>query len=263
MSARVPFIAGNWKLHHNIPAAVALAGQIVDAMEPLARAAGPSKTVEVCIAPVATALYAVAQSVAESELLLAGQNCHHEPQGAFTGEVSPALLRDAGASHCIIGHSERRALFGETDAAIALKLRALLEAGLVPILCVGETLEQRDAGETEGVVIAQLRGALGDLSASALATLIVAYEPVWAIGTGRTASPADAQAVHAAIRAELAASHGDSLAQAVRVLYGGSVKASNAAELLSQPDIDGALVGGASLSSELFVPIIAAAYEVA
>jgi triosephosphate isomerase len=169
-------------------------------------------------------------------------------------------LRDAGASHCIIGHSERRALFGETDAAIASKLRALLEAGLVPILCVGETLEQRDAGETEGVVIAQLRGALGELNASALATLIVAYEPVWAIGTGRTASPEDAQAVHAAIRAELSRAFGAPFASGLRILYGGSVKASNAAELLGQADIDGALVGGAALTSELFVPIIAAAY---
>ncbi|MBP7681268.1 MAG: triose-phosphate isomerase, partial [Deltaproteobacteria bacterium] len=232
----------------------------VEAWETLDRAAGPNAAVDVCVAPVATALYSVAQAVADSAIFLAGQNCYHEAQGAFTGEVSPALLRDAGASHCIVGHSERRTLFGETDAAVALKVRALLTAGLVPILCVGETLSERDAGETEAVVLRQLGGALDGLDAAALADLIVAYEPVWAIGTGRTASPADAQAVHAAIRAHVRASFGEPLAEGLRILYGGSVKASNAAELLGQPDIDGALVGGASLTADLFVPIIAAAY---
>ncbi|MBK7150373.1 MAG: triose-phosphate isomerase [Sandaracinaceae bacterium] len=259
-SQRTPFIAGNWKLHHSVAAAIELTGQIVEAWETLDRAAGPNAAVEVCVAPVATALYSVAQAVADSAIFLAGQNCYHEAQGAFTGEVSPALLRDAGASHCIVGHSERRTLFGETDAAVALKVRALLAAGLVPILCVGETLSERDAGETEAVVLRQLRGALDGLDAAALADLIVAYEPVWAIGTGRTASPADAQAVHAAIRAHVRASFGEPLAEGLRILYGGSVKASNAAELLGQPDIDGALVGGASLTADLFVPIIAAAY---
>ncbi len=260
MSPRTPFIAGNWKLHHTVSAAIDLTGQIVEAWEALDRAAGPDNTVEVCVAPVATSLYAVAQAMADSAVFLAGQNCFQEANGAFTGEVSPALLRDAGASHCIVGHSERRTLFGETDAAVALKVRALLAAGLVPILCVGETLAERDAGETESVVLRQLRGALDGLSADALGDLIVAYEPVWAIGTGRTASPGDAQAVHAAIRAHLRSSFGEALSDGLRILYGGSVKASNAAELLAQPDIDGALVGGAALTADQFVPIIAAAY---
>jgi len=259
-SPRTPFIAGNWKLHHSVAAAIELTAQIVDAWEELDRAAGANASVEVCVAPVATALYAVAQSMADSTIFLAGQNCYHEAQGAFTGEVSPGLLRDAGASHCIVGHSERRTLFGETDSGVGLKLRALLASGLVPILCVGETLTERDAGETEAVVLRQLSAALSGLSASALGDLIVAYEPVWAIGTGRTASPADAQEVHAAIRDHIRASFGDALADGLRILYGGSVKASNAAELLGQPDVDGALVGGASLTAELFIPIIAAAY---
>jgi triosephosphate isomerase len=219
--------------------------------------------VDVCVAPVATALYAVAQSMADTEILLAGQNCYHASQGAFTGEVSPELLRDAGASHCIVGHSERRTLFAETDEGVNLKLKALLKNDLVPILCVGETLAQRDAGDTQSVVLGQLDAALEGLSATQLKTLVVAYEPVWAIGTGRTASPADAQAVHAAIRARISATHGEGLAEGLRILYGGSVKPSNAAELLAQPDIDGALVGGASLSAELFVPILEAAYKVA
>ncbi|MCB9658850.1 MAG: triose-phosphate isomerase [Polyangiales bacterium] len=260
MSGRTPFIAGNWKLHHSVPAAVALASEVVDAWEALEDAAPAGREVEVCVAPVATALYAVAQAVSESRLGLAGQNCYHEPQGAFTGEVSPALLRDAGATHCIIGHSERRTLFGETDAHVALKLRALLAADVVPILCVGETLAQRDAGDTEAVVLGQLRAALTGLDAAALGELIVAYEPVWAIGTGRTASPADAQTVHAALRHAVEADLGAPLADALRILYGGSVKPSNAADLLGQPDIDGALVGGAALTSEQFIPIVAAAY---
>ena len=257
-TARIPFIAGNWKLHHGVDAAVELATGVVERWEALGRER--SGEVEVCMAPVATALYPVAQAVADSDVALAGQNCWKDASGAFTGELSPALLKDAGASHCIIGHSERRTLFGETDSGVRAKLAALLEAGVAPILCVGETLEQREAGETDAVVCGQLDAALSGIAADTLGPLIVAYEPVWAIGTGRTASPADAQAVHAALRARLEETHGEAVAAATRILYGGSVKPANAAELLAQPDIDGALVGGASLKVDSFAGIIEAAY---
>lgn len=248
--ARTPFIAGNWKLHKTLAEAEALARAIAD---------GPREGVDVLVAPVATAITTVVAALADSGVAVAGQNCHQENSGAFTGELSPALLLDAGCSHCIVGHSERRTLFGETDAGVHAKTTALLEAGLTPIVCVGETLEQREAGQTLDVVLGQVRSALEGVDAS---RVVLAYEPVWAIGTGRTASPADAQEVHAAIRETLRSLSGEGggeVAQGVRILYGGSVKPNNAAELLAEPDIDGALVGGASLKAETFLPIIAAA----
>jgi triosephosphate isomerase len=249
ISSRRPLIAGNWKLHKTIAESQALA-------EAIAAHVGTGLACDVVVGPVATSLTAVASALDGSAVGLAAQNTHFEDSGAFTGELSPLLLLDAGCTHCIIGHSERRQYFGETDASVRKKISALLVHKLVPILCVGESLEQREAGQTLDVVLGQVDAATDGLDAVALAPLVVAYEPIWAIGTGRTAKAEDAQEVHAAIRGRLAELKGESWAHSVRVLYGGSVKPSNAAELLSQPDVDGALVGGASLSAEQFLPIV-------
>jgi len=249
MSSRTPLIAGNWKLHNTVAESQALASAI-------AAHVGSGLACEVVVAPVATSLAAVHQTLSGSVVGLAAQNTHWEDSGAFTGELSPVLLLDVGCSHCIIGHSERRQYFGETDAGVRKKASALLVRKLVPIVCVGESLEQREAGKTLDVVLGQVEEATDGLDAVALAPLVIAYEPIWAIGTGRTAKAEDAQEVHAAIRARLADLKGESWADTVRILYGGSVKPANADELLAQPDVDGALVGGASLSAENFVPII-------
>ena len=248
-SPRRPLIAGNWKLHKTVAESKVLA-------EAIAAHVGTGLACDVVVGPVATSLTAVASTLAGSAVGLAAQNTYFEDSGAFTGELSPMLLLDAGCTHCIIGHSERRQYFGETDASVRKKISALLVHKLVPILCVGESLEQREAGQTLDVVLGQLEAATDGLDAVALAPLVVAYEPIWAIGTGRTAKAEDAQEVHTAIRARLAELKGESWANSVRVLYGGSVKPSNADELLSQPDVDGALVGGASLSAEHFLPIV-------
>jgi triosephosphate isomerase len=249
MTSRTPLIAGNWKLHNTVAESQALAGAI-------AAHVGTGLRCEVVVGPVATSLSAVRATLDGSAVGLAAQNTHWEDSGAFTGELSPALLLDVGCSHCIIGHSERRQFFGETDAGVRKKASALLVHKLVPIVCVGESLEQREAGKTLDVVLGQVDAATDGLDAVALAPLVIAYEPIWAIGTGRTAKAEDAQEVHAAIRARLGQLKGESWADTVRILYGGSVKPANAEELLSQPDIDGALVGGASLSAENFIPII-------
>lgn len=250
---RTPLIAGNWKLNLDRKAARELAVSLKNGTRKV------MGNVDVAIAPVATALVDVADGLAGSSIMLLGQNCYHEPHGAFTGEVSASLLHDAGCGGCILGHSERRQLFGETDDGVRQKLASVLEAGLVPIVCVGETLEEREAGTTNQVVLRQLAGALEGFEATDLKTLVIAYEPVWAIGTGRTASPSDAQEVHAAIRSWLSERLGGEASQAIRLLYGGSVKPDNAADLLGQTDIDGALVGGASLKAESFLAIISAA----
>lgn len=249
MTSRTPLIAGNWKLHNTVADSQALAGAI-------AAHVGSGLPCEVVVGPVATSLAAVAETLSGSAVGLAAQNTHWEDSGAFTGELSPVLLLDVGCSHCIIGHSERRQFFGETDAGVRKKVSSLLVHKLVPIVCVGESLEEREAGKTLEVVLGQVDAATDGLDAVALAPLVIAYEPIWAIGTGRTAKAEDAQEVHAAIRARLAELKGESWANTVRILYGGSVKPANADELLAQPDIDGALVGGASLSAENFVPII-------
>jgi triosephosphate isomerase (TIM) len=246
--ARKKFVCGNWKMHKTIPEAVALVGEL---REGLGDAAGK---VQVAVAPVFTALHPVAQALRGGPVELAAQNVHWEVQGAFTGEVSAPLLADAGCRHCIVGHSERRQLFGETDERVRKKVGAVLTAGMLPIVCVGETLQEREAGRTLEVVERQVRAALTGLAAQ-LPAITLAYEPVWAIGTGKTATSAQAQEVHAAIRKilrELGGPGGD----AVRIQYGGSVKPENAAELLSQPDVDGALVGGASLKAKDFVAIV-------
>lgn len=249
MGKRRPLVAGNWKLHKTLAESEALAAAVAERV-------GAGLSCEVVVAPVATALATVSRVLDGSGVGLCAQNTYWEDQGAFTGELSPALLKDAGCGYCIVGHSERRQLFGETDAGVREKVAALLSHKMVPIVCVGESLEQREAGKTLEVVLGQVEGATVGLDAVGLAPLVVAYEPIWAIGTGRTAKAGDAQEVHAAIRAHLGQLKGDSWAQTVRILYGGSVKPSNAVELLSEPDIDGALVGGASLAPENFVPII-------
>ena len=249
--ARRQLIAGNWKLHNTL----AQSGELAQAIHQ--RTA--QTTAEVVVAPVFTALTTVAQALRGSHVGLSAQDVYFQDKGAFTGQVSAPLLKDVGCTYCIVGHSERRQFFGETDETVRKKLRALLAVGITPILCVGESLEQREQGATIGVAVGQIAAGLAGFESSALSKLVIAYEPVWAIGTGKTATPADAQSVHAAIRAYLQHERGEAFAQATRVLYGGSVKADNAQELLRQPDIDGALVGGASLVADQFVAIVAAA----
>ncbi|MBM4286504.1 MAG: triose-phosphate isomerase [Deltaproteobacteria bacterium] len=244
-----PLIAGNWKMHKTLAEARALAREIRAGLD-------PAGTVEVAVAPPFTALAAVAAELTGSPVGLAAQDAFWEPQGAFTGAISPLMLQDVGCRYVIIGHSERRRHFGETDAGVNRKAKAVLDQGLRPIVCVGETLAQREAGETLEVVSRQLRAGLAGLDPVQAAALVVAYEPVWAIGTGRTATPAQAQEVHAFIRSLLPEVVGNAV---VRLLYGGSVTPDNAAALLAQPDLDGALVGGASLQAASFLKIAAAA----
>jgi triosephosphate isomerase (TIM) len=251
MPERQPFIAGNWKMHKTLAEATALARAIRDG-------AAPGRRAEVALAPPYTALAAVAAELTGSNLRLAAQDVFWEKQGAFTGAISPAMLADVGCHYVIVGHSERRQIFGETDASVNKKLTALLAAGLIPILCIGETKAEREADQTLQVVRSQLERGLGTLKPATGNALIIAYEPVWAIGTGLTATPDQAQMVHHFIRSLLREFLGP-VAEAIRIQYGGSVTPENAAILLRQPDIDGALVGGASLKPELFLPIIQAA----
>ena len=247
---RKPVIAGNWKMYKTVGESVATAL----ALKPLVANANHW---EVVIAPVFTALKSVADRLEGSNIKLAAQNCAAEKtEGAFTGEVAASMVRDAGCSHVIVGHSERRQYFFESDQIVSRKTQAGLAAGLMVIVCVGETLEQRDQGSAESVVRNQLAGGLSGLTASDLDRIIVAYEPVWAIGTGRTATPEQAQEMHAFIRRVFAERHSAAAADAIRVLYGGSVKPDNIAGLMKQPDIDGALVGGASLKAESFAEIV-------
>jgi triosephosphate isomerase len=248
MSARTPIVAGNWKLNLTIAEGTALAAALRDAG---AARAGR----EVVVAPVFTALAAVARALRESDIKVAGQDLHWEEKGAFTGEVSATLLLDAGATAVIVGHSERRQLFGETDETVGRKTRAALRAGLLPIVCVGETLAEREAGAVEAVIGRQVRAALAGLGAEQVAGLALAYEPVWAIGTGRTATPAQANEVHAFVRGLVAADFGAPAAARVRILYGGSVTPATVDELMREPDIDGVLVGGASLKADSFLRI--------
>jgi triosephosphate isomerase len=211
--------------------------------------------VEIVVAPVFTALSRVAEALSGSNVKLSAQDCYWEEEGAFTGEVAPKLLKDAGCSHVIIGHSERRQYFGETDDTVNKKAKAAIAAGLSAIVCVGETLGEREADMTFPVIETQVKGSLAGFSADLLARVIIAYEPVWAIGTGKTASDAQAQEVHAFIRTLVAKQFGQAAADAIRILYGGSVKPDNVKGLMSQPDIDGALVGGASLKADSFAAI--------
>jgi len=248
---RIPLVAGNWKMHKTLRESAALAAAVARA--------GAVTGVEIVLAPTAPALAAVATAVAGHRIGVAAQNVHWEREGAFTGEISAPMIRDTGASWVIIGHSERRQLFGETDETVARKVRAALTALLTPIVCIGETLAERDAGDTLAVLDRQVRRGLDDVTGSELAGLVIAYEPVWAIGTGRTATPAQAQQAHAHIRQRLTQWFGAEASAACRLLYGGSVKPDNAQALLAQPDIDGALVGGASLDLDAFMAIVSAA----
>lgn len=255
--ARQKFVCGNWKMHKTVAEAVALVKELRAGLGDPSTGSGqgPAGRVQVAVAPPFTALHAVAGALAGSSLELAAQNVHFEPQGAFTGEVSAPMLAEVGCRHGIVGHSERRQFFGETDESVRKKVGALLAAGVAPIVCVGELLAERESGRTLDVVGRQVRGALAGLPADSIARLTLAYEPVWAIGTGKTATTAQAQEVHAAIRGILRELAG-AVAERVRIQYGGSVKPDNAAELMSQPDVDGALVGGASLKAQDFIAIV-------
>jgi triosephosphate isomerase len=247
---RKPVIAGNWKMYKTVSDSVATAL----ALKPLVANANHC---DVVIAPVFTALKSVADRLEGSNIRISAQNCATEQnEGAFTGEIAAFMVRDAGCSHVIVGHSERRQYFLESDEIVSRKTQAGLAAGLTVIVCVGETLEQRDQGNAERVVSEQLSGGLSGLTALDLDRIIVAYEPVWAIGTGRTATPEQAQEMHAFIRRVFAEGHSQPAADALRILYGGSVKPDNIAGLMHQPDIDGGLVGGASLKAESFAQIV-------
>jgi triosephosphate isomerase len=245
---RRPFFCGNWKLFGTVNESVALATEVRNGVATL-------RDADVVVAPGFGAIHAVARRLEDGPVAVSGQNCFWEDKGAFTGEVSAAQLLDLGCKYVILGHSERRQLMGELDAAVNLKTRAALRSGLSPIICVGETLAERDAGETLGRIAAQLDAALVDLTAADLGRSIVAYEPVWAIGTGRTATTGQAQEVHHFIRTRLAARFPD-VAPGVRILYGGSVKPDNIRALMAEEDVDGGLVGGASLVAESFIRIV-------
>lgn len=248
---RTPLIAGNWKMHMTVDEAVTMVQEL---LELLGGKAPEGRTVLVC--PPFTAISAVAAILNGSGLLWGAQNMHPAEKGAFTGEISPLMLTDLGCTHVIVGHSERRHIFGESNHQINEKVRSALEHGLTPILAVGETIEQRRAGLEEAVVEEQLAKGLLGVEPDRLAEIVIAYEPVWAIGTGETASPADAQAMHRFIRNWLREHAGESVAEQVVIQYGGSVKPENVDELMAQPDIDGALVGGASLKAESFARIV-------
>ncbi len=246
---RKPIIAGNWKLNKTIAEAEELAAALVADLADV-------RDTEVIIAPVYTALSRVAEILENSPIQLAAQNCYPQETGAYTGEVSPLMLKDAGCSAVIIGHSERRQLLEETDQLINLKVKKTLETGLLAILCVGETLEERENGEMLEVLTAQIKGSLADLTSDQMADLVIAYEPVWAIGTGKTASNEQAQEAHSFIRGLIQGLFDPETAAACRILYGGSVKPDNVDGLMAQDDIDGALVGGASLKIEDFSRIV-------
>ncbi len=245
-------IAGNWKMKMTRDTSVALVNKLLDELE-------PSENVEVAVCPPAVYLHDVGAALRGSHIGLGGQNMHAAPEGAFTGEISSGMLKDIGCQYVILGHSERRQYFVETDADVNEKLKVALSVGLIPIVCVGETLEQRESGSTAEVIAEQIRGSLSGLDAADGAKIVVAYEPVWAIGTGKTATPEQAEEVHAQIRGLLRELFGAETAATIRIQYGGSVKPDNASELLGQPNIDGALVGGASLKADGFAAIIAAA----
>ncbi len=249
---RVPVVAGNWKMHKASGEAEDLARGIVDAVDGIAR-------VEVVVCPVFTVLERVRKKLAGSSVKLGAQNLHWENEGAFTGEISAGMLLTCGCEYVILGHSERRTYFGETDTTVNQRLRAALGVRLKPIVCVGETIDERRSGSTERVVRRQVTAAFGNVPASEAAGCVVAYEPVWAIGTGLTATPEQAESVHTSIRRVLRGLFNDTVSRAVRIQYGGSVKPENAADLFSRPDIDGGLIGGASLEPDTFASIVRAA----
>jgi triosephosphate isomerase len=243
-------MAGNWKMHKTVGEAVELARAIRAGLEKR------PPDLDVVLCPPFTALQAVAQALKGSRIAVGAQDMHWEVQGPFTGEVSPVMLRDVGCEFVILGHSERRQMFGEDDAGVGDKARAAQAHGLTPLICVGETLSERESGRTLEVVERQVEAALRHLGAAEASRVVISYEPVWAIGTGRAATPQQAQAVQSFIRKQVALSHGEGPAGALRILYGGSVKPDNVADLMAEGDIDGALVGGACLKADSFLGII-------
>ena len=250
--SRRPVVVGNWKMFKTVPEAVAFALE-------WKQKGGEYPGVDVGFAPPFVAIHALAEKLKGTGIWVGGQNCHAEETGAFTGEIACSMLAAAGANSVLIGHSERRQLYGETDEGVAKKTAAALKAGITPIVCVGETLGEREGGKTFDVVDRQVTGAFAKLAPEQIGNCVIAYEPVWAIGTGKTATAAQAQEVHAHIRGRVQALSARHVAEALRIQYGGSVKASNATELLGQPDVDGALVGGASLEVGSFAAICQAA----
>ncbi len=246
---RRPLLAGNWKMHTNVLEAYLLVAEIGKCSVGL-------EDRDVLLAPPYTALHAVASVLHDSDVIIASQNVCWEEKGAFTGEISPTMVKSAGATAAIVGHSERRQIFHEDDEMVNKRLLGALKFGLMPVFCIGETLEERDAEKTFSVLEGQIRKGLAGVSAEDMKKTVVAYEPVWAIGTGKTASKEQAQEVHAFIRNLLAEIYEKAIADSVRILYGGSVKPDNVDELMAQADIDGALVGGAALNSESFCRII-------
>ena len=246
---RTRFIAGNWKMFKTVAEAVAF---VTDLRDLVADAAG----VDIVVAPPFTAVQAAAGAARGSNISVSAQNLYWEKEGAFTGEVSPGMIKEAGAAYAIVGHSERRRLFGESDAIVNRKTLAAIGAGLIPIVCVGETLEERERGDMPAVLDRQIKDGLDQLSGDRIGALVIAYEPVWAIGTGRTATAAQAGEAHAHIRKRLRQWFGADAADACRILYGGSVKPDNIKELIAEEDVDGALVGGASLDVRSFADIV-------
>jgi triosephosphate isomerase (TIM) len=254
-TGRKPLISGNWKMHHTHHEAIRVVQKLSYALSD-----ADYDATDVSVHPTFTSLRAI-QTLLDADripIALGAQHCHWEEKGAFTGEVSPVMLAKLDVRYVIAGHSERRELFAETDEWVNKKVRAILANGMTPIMCVGETLDEREAGGTEGKVSGQVRAGLAGVGAEQVAGLVIAYEPIWAIGTGRNATPDDAQTTIAVIRGVVADAFGKDAAGAVRIQYGGSVKPANAAELLAQPDIDGALVGGASLDPDEFAQIVKA-----
>jgi triosephosphate isomerase len=247
---RRPFIAGNWKMNLDRASAVALA-------EGVAKGAGQAENVDLAVCPPSVYLEAVAGALVGSKVGLGAQNVYHQSKGAYTGEISCSMLRDVGCRYVILGHSERRNVLGESSEQVNEKVHATLEAGLIPIVCVGELLAEREAGQTLAVIRRQFDGSLSGLTAAQMAGVVIAYEPVWAIGTGKVATPNQAEEVHLALRKMMEDRYNREVSESVRIQYGGSVKPDNAAELLAQPNIDGALVGGASLKVDQFMGIVA------
>jgi len=251
-STRRLIVAGNWKLHKKIEESLSLVAELKSALT-------TQTNCEIVVSPVFTALHAVSAEIEGTQIKLSAQDVYWEDQGAFTGEVSAPLLQNVGCEYVIVGHSERRQYFGENDQSVNKKAKAVLVHNMIPIICVGESLQQRESGSTLQVIISQVEAALQGLKQQEMECVVIAYEPIWAIGTGKTASPEDAQEAHSAIRRQIANQFDQKTADGVRILYGGSVKPSNTASLMAKPDVDGALVGGASLTAESFLGIIKAA----
>jgi triosephosphate isomerase len=246
---RLPFMAGNWKMNKTV-------GEALDLIRGLKAATSGVKDVEVAVAPPFTALYAVRKELEDSPIRLAAQNLYWEEKGAFTGEVSSLMLKEVGCHYVIIGHSERRQFFGETDETVNRRIKAALAQGLKVIFCMGETLKEREEGKTFSVIERQVEGGLKGLGDQEMENMVIAYEPVWAIGTGKTATPEQAEEVHRFIRGKLAKLYSREVSEEIRIQYGGSVTPENIKGLMNQPNIDGALVGGASLKAESFSKIV-------